>query len=673
MYSGRLKAQIIVLNYNGLEILPLCLPSLVKAAKEAHYPTSVTVLDNGSTDGSVEWVKKQFPEVRRVQASQNRFLVSFNEYVRQIDDDVVILMNNDVRVEADFADPLVRVFEEHPDAFLASSQTFSFDGSRYEGGRTRAEIRWGLLWSSATFSGHESLRNQAGFTFAAGYGAFHRKRFLALEGYDDLYLPGIIEDADLGFRAWREGYRSFYVPQSRVYHMGQASFQKTFGKKGILTLAHRNTFLFIWKNISDPLFLAEHFLFLVPRLVHAFITGRTELIRGFFQALGRWPDAWKKRKFPLRKARRDREIFLLANESPIRRRYLFKKQWKRIVIGILDGVGSVFSPPFFYRRRSLVSARKILVVRVDSLGDAVLTLPALEALKTRFPGAQIDFLTSATVRELYACFFPSATFHLFENDWLAMVKKLRLLHYDLGIDFRGDLRTLVLLALARIPHRWGRDGTGGRFLLTHRLKDPYRQHEMFENLELVKENEKVSQVEFPSLNFLPLRVKNGAGRKIVIHVGAGYPSKRWAISNFIEIAKRIHKKQLGTPVFIGQSEERKLLDPYRNQWGNDFLDLTEKTSLSELLTLLNEADLYIGNDSGPAHLAALLHRKIVLIFSGTNDFKRWAPWSSQIRLIHHPVPCSPCEERICPLNRQICLEDISIEEVFGAVQEALSD
>lgn len=399
------------------------------------------------------------------------------------------------------------------------------------------------------------------------------------------------------------------------------------------------------------------------------------------------------------------EVRISAIGRGVRHRYLFKKRWKRAAVGILDNLGMV---GVFLRRifktNTPLNPQKILVVRIDSLGDAVLTLPAIQTLARRFPKSQIDFLANPPAGELYSLFFPESEIILFERNWLSgeeslgklmreffsMIRKLRASHYDLGIDFRGDLRTLVLLSLAKIPHRWGRDGTGGRFLLTHRLKNPYEKHEILENLALVQGKAQASlRVNEMSEAISDLRLlrrpcgtprnddkealgRLGSGKKIVIHVGAGYPSKRWAASNFVKLAKRIQERGLGTPVFIGSSEEKILLDPYRGELGDDFWDLTGKTSLSDLLTLLSQADLYIGNDSGPAHLAALLDLKIVLIFSGTNDFKRWAPWSSQLQLVHHPVPCSPCEERICPLSRQLCLEDISVEEVFCVVEKALS-
>lgn len=669
-----LKVQIIVLNYNGLEILPGCLPSIVEAARRSAYPTTVTVLDNRSTDTSLEWVKENLPEVRRVTAPKNLFLVSFNDYFKQIEEDIVIPMNNDIRVDPGFVDPLVRVFEEHPDAFLASSQCFSFDGTRYEGGRSRAEIRWGLFWSSAIFPGSESRQNEFGYTFAAGFGALQRKHFLALGGYDDLYLPGITEDADLGFRAWREGYRCYYVPQSRIFHLGQASFKKAFGQKKVLTLAHRNGFLFLWKNLSDPSLLLEHGILLGPRLIFALLRGQPELFLGFCQALTRGWEALRHRKFLPKRSRSDREIFELSGERPRHRRYRFKRRWKRVLAGIFDFAGSILFAASKKQNRQAADPKKILVFRLDSLGDGVLTLPALQKLIQRFPNAQLDFMLSRSVQDLYAVCFPSAKLHLFQGWNGDTLKQLRKERYDLGIDFRGDVRAILMMTLAGIPDRWARGGTGGSFLLTRDIRNPYQKHEILENLELIQGNginQITEPVEFPPLPSSSA-IRSFPGKKIVIHVGAGYPSKRWPAERFVEVARRIQDKNLGLPVFIGSHEEKELLSPYLNRLRPNLEDLTGKTSLNELLGLFREADLFIGNDSGPAHLAAWAGCRLLTVFSGTNDFRQWAPWSSKLRILQHSVPCSPCEERVCPLKRQLCLDEITAEEVFRAAEEMLT-
>ena len=358
---------------------------------------------------------------------------------------------------------------------------------------------------------------------------------------------------------------------------------------------------------------------------------------------------------------------------------------------LFDGVGTIFVRPWV-KKPVPGFPKKILVVRADSLGDGVLTLPALRALQERFPQARVDFVVSRAVYDLYHLFFPDSRIHLLEPGWFSqgnspgpsfsefvrLTRELREEHYDLGIDFRGDLRTVLLMLSAGIPDRWGRGGTGGGFLLTRQIPSSGDGSEALRNLELVQGSREAFALNLQEMKAIPLSpdVKRvwgslGSGKKIIIHVGAGYPSKRWSTNRFVELARRIRGEGLGTPVFIGSDEEKRLLEPYRREWSEAAGDLVGKTSLAELIQILKESDLLVGNDSGPAHLAALGGCKLVTVFSGTNDFRQWAPLSSRLRLITHPVPCSPCEEKVCPLKRQDCLEDISLEEGYRAVEDAL--
>ena len=352
-------------------------------------------------------------------------------------------------------------------------------------------------------------------------------------------------------------------------------------------------------------------------------------------------------------------------------------------MSVFDGLGSFCLP----RKKSgpLQPPRRILIFRLDSLGDAVLTLPAIHYLEKRFPGSAIDFLVSPAVHDFYAFLFPKSAVNLFKQsglgEYVQTAKRLRSAGYDLAIDFRGDLRRILLMRLAGIPERWGRDATGGGFLLTHAISNIADRHEVLQNLELVQGNGVLPEPEFPPvvlptrpLNLSAGRLIQGKGeRKIVLHIGAGYPSKRWPITHFVALAQKILEANLGVPIFIGNEAEKKLLAPVQNQLGQECLNFIGRTTLEELLLLLNQADLFVGNDSGPAHLAALLGKPRVVIFSGTNDFRKWAPWGGRQRLIRHEVPCSPCEEMKCPLPRHDCMEDIPVEEVFSAIREMLRD
>ncbi len=303
------KVHVLVLNYNGKGLLEECLPSLVAAVGRAKNPSRLTVIDNCSADGSVEFLRRRFPSVGVYEALKNRVLCSFNECAAGLTEDILILLNNDIRVREDFVDPLVEVFERHPDAFLVSSRSFLFDGS-YEGGKSLFVMKYGLFGTTCRFPGFEKFQEAFGITHQAGFGAVDRQKFLALGGYDDLYLPGRLEDSDICFRAWKRGYRCYYQPQSIVYHKGGASFIGRFGVSKTLVINFRNTYLFMWKNVSDPWLLLSHVALLLPRLVYDLLRGRPELTLGFGRALARLPQALSRRSKALAGlVRSDKEIF----------------------------------------------------------------------------------------------------------------------------------------------------------------------------------------------------------------------------------------------------------------------------------------------------------------------------------------------------------------------------
>ncbi len=110
--SFQSAVNIIILNYNGRDLLQECLPSIVDSSHVSRYPCKVTVIDNVSIDGSVEFVRANFPDVDVIEAKENRVLCSYNDVLRTIKDDIVILLNNDIKISNNFVDPLVELFKE---------------------------------------------------------------------------------------------------------------------------------------------------------------------------------------------------------------------------------------------------------------------------------------------------------------------------------------------------------------------------------------------------------------------------------------------------------------------------------------------------------------------------------------------------------------------------------
>ena len=290
------RTHILVLNYNGRDLLAECLPSIIEAAALSAVPCGVTVVDNESTDGSAELVSQRWPGVRVVR-EQNRGLASFNRVLTTLDEPVVLLLNNDVKLAPSAVGPLLRVFEEHDDALFSAPLCWSFDGRNYEGMRTRVRSKFGLVQGMCRVPGHERVLDRADLTASAGpVLAVDRRKFLALGGYDPVYFPGRIEDLDLGFRGWMAGLKGYYEPRSVAYHRGLGTFGPAMGIDRCDALAIRNSFLFAWKNLRGFRLVAH--LFWVPvRLGYWLLRGRIDLAVSLAAAVRRFAavgPAWQR-------------------------------------------------------------------------------------------------------------------------------------------------------------------------------------------------------------------------------------------------------------------------------------------------------------------------------------------------------------------------------------------
>ena len=287
---GTDRTHILVLNYNGRDLLAECLPSIIEAAARAPSPCSVEVVDNGSTDDSLPLLAARWPGIA-VYSEPNRGLASFNDVLGRLPGRFALLLNNDVKLAPDSIAPLLECLNAHPDALFAAPQCWTFDGRHYEGMRTRVRTRFGIVQGMSRVPGHEALVDRPDLTAAAGpVLAVDRAKFLALGGYDPMYFPGRIEDLDLGFRGWMAGWRGHYAPASVAYHRGFGSFGPAFGPGGCDRLAQRNSLLFAWKNLGGAR-LAAHLAWLPARCVHALLRRRGQFLVALVEALARVREA----------------------------------------------------------------------------------------------------------------------------------------------------------------------------------------------------------------------------------------------------------------------------------------------------------------------------------------------------------------------------------------------
>lgn len=249
--------HLLVLNYNGRELLGECLPSVVEAAAASRHECRVAVIDNDSTDDSVEWLAGTYPAIAVIR-SANRGLCSFNDVLDSLDGPVAVLLNNDIKLDRAAIDPLVAPLANEseggqPNCFMTAPHCRLFDGITYEGFKTSVRWRWGLVQATALFPGCEAAACEPGLTASAGAAiAVRCELFRKLGGFDPVYLPGRLEDLDFCYRGFLAGYYAQYVPESIVYHRGMATFGAVYGRRGCDRLALRNTLIFQWKNLRHP-------------------------------------------------------------------------------------------------------------------------------------------------------------------------------------------------------------------------------------------------------------------------------------------------------------------------------------------------------------------------------------------------------------------------------------
>ena len=332
-------ASVVIPNWNGKDLLERYLPTVIEALA-GNPENEVLVVDNGSSDGSADFVCERFPQVKVLALEKNLgFGGGSNAGFRAAKNGIVVLLNNDMRVAPDFLAPLVEGFAD-PAVFAVSCQIFFRDHTRIreETGLTQG---W---WEDGSLRVRHRIDESIQELFPCFYGgggscAFDRAKFLELGGFDPLLAPFYLEDTDLGYLAWKRGWKVLYQPLSKVWHEHRGTIGKRFREEEIQAVLKKNYLLFSWKNIHEFPRLVSHFAFAWAGAVLAAIFGdlplrpnMTALWRAFRQLPGAVHSRWRARSLarvsdteafrrPLGGYFRDRFCTLAA--APERLRVLF--------------------------------------------------------------------------------------------------------------------------------------------------------------------------------------------------------------------------------------------------------------------------------------------------------------------------------------------------------------
>ncbi|MFA5286982.1 MAG: lipopolysaccharide heptosyltransferase II [Candidatus Omnitrophota bacterium] len=316
--------------------------------------------------------------------------------------------------------------------------------------------------------------------------------------------------------------------------------------------------------------------------------------------------------------------------------------------------------------------KKILLITLSNIGDVILTLPAIDSLKAGFPQSHITVLASEKVRDIFAG-NPFVDKFIIYDKRAKLKEKIKLFlvliknNFDLVVDLKDSFLGFILraqskhLSFAKIPKKITHMKERHLYLAGHKTNDVlsksslYIGHEDEEHIRRLLKSHGISDKD----NF------------IVISAGARSHTKRWPKEKFAELASKL-KEEFGVKVVLVGAKEDEAVNKYINEnLKGSCLDLSAKTNLRELASLLKKASLVVSNDSATMHMASYLDIPVVAIFGITDDSK-YGPWSKKSIVVKKEINCRPCKKAQCKLGTLDCLRLIKVEDVLRAAREALT-
>jgi heptosyltransferase II len=337
---------------------------------------------------------------------------------------------------------------------------------------------------------------------------------------------------------------------------------------------------------------------------------------------------------------------------------------------------------------------RVLIRGTNWIGDVVMTLPAVAAVRKTWPRARISVLAKPWVAEVYRLSadvddiidFQEPGRHAGIGGKLRLARELRGVGFDCAILLQNAIEAAIIAALAGIPFRAGYNSDGRGVLLTHavrRTKAIRRVHQIDYYIEMVRalgcepagrdvrlrpgrDYDGLAEALFSRFGIAENRPLIG------IAPGAAYgPAKKWFPERFSAVADRLIDATGAQAILFGSVGDRESTAAVQGSARHPLIDIAGMTNLKEAIALIARCSLFISNDSGLMHVAGALGVPTIAIFGSTNPVTT-SPVGKRSVVIHHEVPCGPCLKPVCPTDFR-CMEGIGVEEVCAAARKLLSN
>jgi len=299
---GDARVTFIVPTYNQRALMDFCLPALLQEAGSEH---EIVVVDDAGTDDTAGYVQQTYPAVRVIRLDQNQgFAGAARAGIATTRTPLFALINNDAQVRPGFLRAMLPHFTR-PEVFAVCSRIELPEGSQVETGRVAAAFS-GILEPHHLPPSEEPTP----ILYAGGASSiFHRARYEALGGFDRLYRPFYWEDIELGYRAWRAGWESWFEPKASVFHQRRATIGPRFGDAYAEQTFLKNGLLFVLKNVRDRRLMSRHLGYVAARVLLELPAGDRRMSGAVRRAMPLMLRAlWKRWREPRRGDVSDREI-----------------------------------------------------------------------------------------------------------------------------------------------------------------------------------------------------------------------------------------------------------------------------------------------------------------------------------------------------------------------------
>ena len=325
--------------------------------------------------------------------------------------------------------------------------------------------------------------------------------------------------------------------------------------------------------------------------------------------------------------------------------------------------------------------KKIMIRTPNWIGDAVMTTPAMAVVRVFFPTAEIVVVANPPVAELFSPHpdcdrvirYDKKGEHQGISGRLEFYRVLRREHFDLAILFQNAIEAALISRLAKIPRRAGYSTDGRRFLLSHPVPVGERERlwhhtdyylRMLAALGITGSKEPL-QLNVTATEARKAREILGTGRWVAVNPGASYgAAKRWFPDRFATVADQLVERYQVKIVLTGGTGEQDIGRDIQNFMTHTPLNLVGKTTVREMMAILEQCCLLITNDSGPMHIAAALKTPLVAIF-GPTDHTTTSPATAEARIVRKDTLCAPCLLRQCPTDHQ-CMKAVTADDVLQA-------